>query len=72
MEKCFELKRELQDRLEELCRITRKSPEESVQEAVEMYLGDMEDVLIAARRDKDEKDELIDIDETRLRLGLEN
>lgn len=72
MEKCFELKKELQERLEELCLITRKSPEESVQEAVEMYLGDMEDILIASRRDKDEKDELIGIDEMRRRLGLEN
>jgi len=68
MEKSFELKKELQDRLEDLCRIT----EEPVREAVERYLENMNDLLIAAGRDKDERDELIGLDEMRQRLGLEN
>jgi len=69
---CLNLDQNLQKRLGEFCSKMKRSQEDAVIEALELYLEDQEDLLVATTRLNDESDPVIGIDEMRRRLGLEN
>lgn len=69
---CVRLNEKLQKRFGDFCSKMKRSEEEIVVEALDFYLEEQEDLLIATSRLKDESDQVIGIDEMRRRLGLEN
>ena len=69
---CLRLNENLQKRLGDLCSRMKRSQEATVIEALELYLEEQEDLLVATSRMADESDPVIGVDEMRRRLGLEN
>ncbi len=67
---CVQLGEKLEKRLDDLCNATKREKEDYVREALEEYLQEQEDVLIAESRLHDSSDPAIGLEEMRRRLGL--
>lgn len=65
------LAKETEERLENLCKETGRTKSYYVKKAIQEYLEDQEDYLLALAR-LEEDDELVSYEQVRRRLGLDD
>ncbi|MDL1972099.1 MAG: anti-toxin [Deltaproteobacteria bacterium] len=62
--------KDIEEKLKALCERTGKSRDLIIQEAIKLFLDEIEDYEIALSRLQDENDPIISSEEMRKRLGL--